>query len=107
MPGNPRWSVPTTPALVRFDLRSTLTAAHEAATASGGNGRDACFDSEAYRQSQTAERVFHPDCAPQGASAPRFADFVFWDGIHPTGAAHLALGTALIDVVDAELLQTD
>jgi phospholipase/lecithinase/hemolysin len=107
MSANLRWSVPAAPALVPFDLRAALALAQQAADASGGNGRDACFDSETYRQSQTAKRVFHPDCAPQGASPPRFTGFAFWDGIHPTGAAHRAIGDSLIDVVDAELLNAD
>ena len=64
--------------------------------ARGGNATDACFDSEAYRDSAAAERVFHPVCAPPTiGAAPRFAEFVFWDGIHPTGAAHVAIGEAM------------
>jgi thermolabile hemolysin len=98
--GSARWSFPTPPALVVFDLRAAVRAAQQAGVANGGNGLDACFDSEIYRQSAAAERVFHPDCAPQGSAPPRFADFVFWDGIHPTGAAHQAVGVALIEAVE-------
>jgi len=85
--------------LVRFDLRAALQAAQDTAAAGGGNGLDACFDSDAYRQSQTAERVFHPDCAPGAGETPRFGNFVFWDGIHPTGAAHAAIAAALIELL--------
>jgi len=45
--------------------------------------------------------VFHPDCAPQLGGPPRFGDFVFWDGIHPTGVTHAAIGSALIERVEA------
>ena len=91
-----RWLAPTPPVIERFDLRTALVDARAALAAAGGNGTDACFDSEAYRASSTAERLFHPDCAPPAAgAAPRFDGFVFWDGIHPTGAAHGALGAAL------------
>jgi phospholipase/lecithinase/hemolysin len=85
--------------LVRFDLRAALWAVQDTAAADGGNALDACFDSDAYRQSQTAERMFHPDCAPGEGEAPRFGDFVFWDGIHPTGAAHAAIAAALIELL--------
>jgi outer membrane lipase/esterase len=79
----------------RFDLRSAFAAASLATRAAGGNVVAACFDSETYRDG-TAERVFHPECAPSTVDAPpRFAEFVFWDGIHPTGAAHAAIGAAL------------
>ncbi len=104
--GSARWSSPVPPALVLFDLRAAMRAAQEAAAVNGRNGLDACFNSETYRQSQTAERVFHADCAPQGLLPPRFADFVFWDGIHPTGAAHQAIGTALIELVEASKLSS-
>jgi phospholipase/lecithinase/hemolysin len=96
---DPRWTTPDPLVVVRFDLRGALLAAQQAAAASGGNALDACFDSDAYRQSQTAEHSFDVDCAPLGGSAPRFGQFVFWDGIHPTGAAHAAIGTALAEQV--------
>src|SRR5690606_28999477 len=82
--------------IVRFDLYSAV---HQAAAASvsGRNGTDACFDSLAYRAKWTAERTFHAGCAPPPeGGAPRFDRFFFWDGIHPTGAAHEAIGRALI-----------
>ena len=90
-----RW-LPPTPVIVRFDLRAALSAAREALAANGANVVDACFASEVYRDSSAAERVFHPDCAPVTTDgAPRFAAFAFFDGIHPTGVAHAALGEAL------------
>lgn len=90
------WAAPAPPVIVRFDLRSALRSAREAAAAVGSNGDDACFDSEGYRASDDALRRFHPDCEPAIAHrAPRFSQFVFWDGIHPTGAAHAAIGAAL------------
>lgn len=87
-----------TPPLVveRFDLEGALAVVRVATDALDGNADDACFDSEAYLSSSDAVRLFHPDCAPPAAgAAPRFAQFTFWDGIHPTGAAHAALGAAL------------
>ena len=87
--------------LTRFDLRAALGAAQAAAAASGGNPIDACFDSELYRASSTAVRAFHADCAPAGDEAPRFDAFAFWDGIHPSGAAHEVIGAALIAAVEA------
>lgn len=81
-------------AVIRFDLYSVV----QAAVRSGErNGTEACFDSLAYRANWTAERIFHEGCAPptEGA-APRFAGFFFWDGLHPTGAAHALIGEALI-----------
>jgi len=88
------WPAPT-PVIARFDLHAALSAARQAMAANGANAADACFDSELYRGS-SAERVFHADCAPLTADgAPRFDEFVFFDGIHPTGAAHAALGDAL------------
>jgi outer membrane lipase/esterase len=85
--------------LARFDLHAALSAAQNAAAANGDNVLDACFDSDAYRDSSIADRVFHPDCEPVQDDAPRFANFVFWDGIHPTGATHAAIGTALIELL--------
>ena len=90
------WNAPTPPVLRRFDLRAAWIALQAATVAHGGNAADACFDSDRYRASATAERVFAPDCAPAAGETPKFARFVFWDGIHPTGAAHAALGAALI-----------
>jgi phospholipase/lecithinase/hemolysin len=81
--------------LVRFDLAGFLRAETESAQL-GRNATDGCFDSETYWLWK-AERVFHAGCAPLGpGAAPRFADFVFWDAIHPTGASHAALGAALL-----------
>jgi phospholipase/lecithinase/hemolysin len=89
-------ALPPTPVIARFDLHAALAAAQHALTASGGNAQDACFDSELYRDSPVAQRAFHPDCAPVTVeAAPRFGNFVFFDGIHPTGAAHAAIGEAL------------
>ena len=91
-----RWAAPTPPDIERFDLRAALAGVQLAFAVRGGNATDACFDSEAYRDSAAAERVFHPACVPPTVgAAPRFAEFVFWDGIHPTGAAHAAIGEAL------------
>jgi phospholipase/lecithinase/hemolysin len=88
--------LPPTPAIARFDLHTALSAARQAMAANGANALDACFDSNLYRDSSTAQRIFHPDCAPVAVDgAPRFADFVFFDGIHPTGSAHAAIGDAL------------
>ena len=87
--------------LVRFDLAAAFDAALETAAAAGINVTDACFDSERYTASSLGERHFHPGCAPDAEQAPRFQEFFFWDGIHPTGAAHAALGAALIDAYEA------
>lgn len=90
-----QWRAPMPPAIRRFDLYAALTAVRLTLAAGGGNASDACFDSETYRASG-AERIFHPDCAPPTADGiPRFAEFAFWDRIHPTGAAHAAIGAAL------------
>jgi phospholipase/lecithinase/hemolysin len=89
-------ALPPTPVIARFDLHAALAAAQQAQTANGGNAQDACFDTDLYRDSPVAQRAFHPDCAPVTAEgAPRFGNFVFFDGIHPTGAAHAAIGDAL------------
>ena len=91
-----RWVAPTPPDIERFDLRAALAGVQLTLAARGGNAADACFDSEAYRDSAAAERIFHPDCAPPTlGAAPRFGEFVFWDGIHPTGVAHAAIGDAM------------
>lgn len=91
-----QWLAPTAAALELFDLQAALASAQVSTAARGGNAVDACFASETYRASPAAERVWHPDCAPATAEAPpRFAAFAFWDGIHPTGAAHASLGAAL------------
>jgi phospholipase/lecithinase/hemolysin len=90
-----QWLVPT-PIIARFDLYAALSAAQLATAAAGGNAVDACFATDVYRESSAAQRVFHPDCAPAAADgAPRFAQFAFFDGIHPTGTAHAVLGAAL------------
>ena len=91
-----RWAAPTPPDIERFDLRAALAGVQLTFAARGGNATDACFDSEAYRDSAAAERVFHPACTPPTVgAAPRFAEFVFWYGSHPTGAAHAAIGEAM------------
>ncbi len=69
-----RWVAPTPPDIERFDLRAALAGVQLALAARGGNAADACFDSEAYRDSAAAERIFHPACAPPTLdAAPRFA----------------------------------
>jgi len=84
------------PVIARFDLYAALSGAQLAVAANGGNATDACFASDVYRESSTAQRVFHADCAPVTVDvAPRFAQFAFFDGIHPTGAAHAKIGEAL------------
>jgi outer membrane lipase/esterase len=85
-----------TPVIARFDLYAALAGTQSAVAGNGGNAVDACFASEVYRDSSAAPRVFHPDCAPVTADGPpRFAGFVFFDGIHPTGTAHALIGEAL------------
>ena len=88
--------------LARFDLAAELQRLQAAGASEGRNVLDACFDSATYWASGTAQRRFHPECAPADAR-PRFDAFVFWDGIHPTGAAHAALGAALIALYEREL----
>jgi phospholipase/lecithinase/hemolysin len=84
-----------------FDFEASLEAELAAAGDAGLNTRDACFDSTAYR-SLLPERVFHDGCAPEADGAPRFERFLFWDGLHPSGILHAALGGALSeDVADA------
>jgi phospholipase/lecithinase/hemolysin len=83
-------------AIVRFDLRAELTRLQLTAAVDGRNPGDACFDSLAYRASGSAVRAYHPACAPLGeGELPRFGQFLFWDAIHPSGAAHSELGAAL------------
>jgi phospholipase/lecithinase/hemolysin len=87
-----------------FDLFAAMEEARLAAAAAGEDVTDACFDSEAYRESPFAERRFAPDCAPLSADgAPRFDRFFFWDSLHPTSATHAALGAALLDFIAATL----
>jgi phospholipase/lecithinase/hemolysin len=84
------------PSIVRFDLDAALSGALQALAAHGVNTLDVCFDSELYRDDSSAPRVFHPDCAPTAAgAAPRYEKFAFFDGIHPSGATHAAIGEAL------------
>jgi lysophospholipase L1-like esterase len=93
-----RW-LPPTPTIKRFDMLAAFSAARIKMAANGANVVDACFDSDVYRDSSSAQRVFNPDCAPETADAPpRFSRFAFFDGIHPTGALHAALGDALSDL---------
>ena len=99
-----RWTIRPVRA-ARFDLAAVMRTEQAAAAASGLNAIDACFDSETYLVSTTAERMFHPDCAPQ-EGAPDFAGFLFWDGIHPTGAAHAAIGAALIELYESSPLMS-
>jgi phospholipase/lecithinase/hemolysin len=87
------------PTLLRFDLRAALHAAQDAIAAAGGDAVDACFDSDRYRQTSTAERVFAPGCAASAGESPRFDRFVFWAGLHPTGATHALLGAALFELL--------
>jgi phospholipase/lecithinase/hemolysin len=95
-----QWNSPTPPVVARFDLRDALEAARQTiASSGGGNALDACFDSDTYRHSPAADRMFHPECEPQ-AGAPGFAEFAFWDDLHPTGTMHAALGDALIELLD-------
>lgn len=93
------WDSPRPPVIARFDLSLALNAAQLKIEGDGGNVVDACFDSDVYRDSVTAERLFHPDCEPLPGNAPAFNDFAFWDGIHPTGAAHALVGSALIELL--------
>jgi phospholipase/lecithinase/hemolysin len=97
------WDSPQPPVFVRFDLRAALAAARQAAAARADNTADGCFDSDAYRDSTLGQRTFHPDCAPGAGLPPRFDEFVFWDGIHPTGVTHAALGAALVAQVESDL----
>jgi phospholipase/lecithinase/hemolysin len=93
-------SLTPTPVIARYDLHAALSGARQTLSASGANAVDACFDSELYRDSSTAQRVFHADCAPEAVDdEPRFDGFVFFDEIHPTGAAHALLGDALLIAV--------
>lgn len=64
----------------------------------GLNVIDACFDSDTYRDTSMglAERIFHPDCAPETpGDNPNFDDFVFFDDLHPTGRVHAVIGRAM------------
>ena len=97
------WDSPQPPVIVRFDLRAAFAGVQQAAEQRGDNTTDACFDSDAYRASALAARSFHPDCAPLQSGAPRFASFLFWDDVHPTGRTHSAIGAALVAQVEAEL----
>lgn len=82
-----------------FDLYSVLEEARVAAAAAGEDVMDACFDSEAYRESASGERDFNPGCAPQTPdAAPSFDRFFFWDSVHPTGNVHAAIGQALLEL---------
>jgi phospholipase/lecithinase/hemolysin len=90
-----RWETPAPLELTRFDLFTALQSAQQTIAAGGGNATELCFDRAAYQDSATAERDFHPDCAPTTDGPPRFDDFVFWDDLHPTGAAHASIGAAL------------
>jgi phospholipase/lecithinase/hemolysin len=90
------WLYPRPAVIRRFDLRAALDGARDALGAAGANTTDACFASDVYRDSSIAQRIFHPSCAPLSPEAtPRFAEFVFFDGIHPTSVTHAALGASL------------
>ena len=97
--GSGMWVLPAP--IARFDLSSELGAIVAAAALAGDNVEDACFDSEAYRDSPVAERIFHPDCEPAEGGSPGFDGFIFWDVIHPTGVVHAAVGAALIALIPA------
>ena len=94
-----RWSSTSPPSLKRFDLSAAWHAADAAFKAQGKDTMDACFNSDIYRHSSTAVRVFAPGCAPKDGGAPRFSQFAFWDDLHPTAAMHAALGAALVNVL--------
>ena len=66
-----RWVTPTPPDIERFDLRAALAGVQLALVARGGNAADACFDSEAYRDSAGAQRIFHPACSPPRSALHR------------------------------------
>lgn len=89
-----RWTAPV-PTLVKFDFMAAWDEVAAEIADAGGNITDDCFDSERYRSTDAAERVFHPDCAPVDESGPRFSNFLYWDFIHPTGRAHELLGQQL------------
>jgi phospholipase/lecithinase/hemolysin len=92
--------LPPAPVIARFDLRAALSRARLTMAASGANTLDACFDSELYRASAAGQRAFHRDCAPASAgAAPRFTGFAFFDGIHPSGVLHAAIGDALRELL--------
>src|SRR5690606_36792691 len=80
--------------LVPFDLGGAFAAALEAFTAAGADVTEACFDSEGYTASARGERRFHQACEPSPSDTTDLESFFFWDGIHPTAAAHAALGDA-------------
>jgi hypothetical protein len=80
-------------------MLAAFSAARIKMAANGADVVDACFDSDVYRDSSSAQRVFDAGCAPETADGPpRFSGFAFFDGIHPTGALHAALGDALSDL---------
>jgi phospholipase/lecithinase/hemolysin len=87
------------PSITVFDLRAAWERARQAVSAAGGNADDACFDSNAYRDSVNATRTFHPECAPPDDGDPGFARFAYWDPIHPTSAAHAAIGADLVELL--------
>ena len=79
-----------------FDLYTAFEVERARAFFSGRNIEDGCFDSEKYFDDGI--RTFHHDCAPAAENlAPDFGEFVFWDGLHPTGRIHAAIGDALVE----------
>jgi phospholipase/lecithinase/hemolysin len=90
------FSHPNGKAIVPLPLDTLFSNALEEAHADGFNVADACFDSETYADLGNSRRRFHSECAPSMGEAPRFERFFFWDGIHPSGAAHAAVGEGLI-----------
>ncbi|HEY8521094.1 MAG TPA: SGNH/GDSL hydrolase family protein [Gammaproteobacteria bacterium] len=86
--------------LATFDLAAFGAAQRSAAAAAGRNVDEACFDSETYADSGVAERRFHPACEPPPDGRPLFDRFLFWDDLHPTGAAHAEVGAALIELYE-------
>ena len=89
--------LPPTPVITRFDLHAALSGARQAMAANGANAVDACFDSERLSSLRGGRRVSStPPARPSLLAAHRaLQDFVFFDGIHPSGAAHAAIGDAL------------
>jgi phospholipase/lecithinase/hemolysin len=83
-----------------FDLFRSFRRIRAIAHFLGLNNADGCFDTDTYQDSPTADRNFHPDCAPDPSGGPpKFERFVFFDDLHPTGLIHAALGDALFDAL--------
>ena len=79
-----------------FDLYTVFEVERARAFFSGRNIEDGCFDSEKYFDDGV--RTFHSDCAPAAENlAADFGQFIFWDGLHPTGRIHADIGDALVE----------